>query len=202
MKDFSVCPHDKLPIPLHHSPSPCSPCRPQTLSLNRPFSDGNTIQAQSLGKPCPVSVVTDNSLCVNLIKSNRGLPVFLRQILGRESDVDFRNNVANLRCETSLDWKVILFISLKPIINPPWKIDHGFCHQASFFYCGRDLGASLFQNRRLSLTSYLVFMPLWRQMKLLKVLKTIFNSFSSHTFLVLRSNLLLIWKEKCFLFKA
>ena len=33
--------------------------------------------------------------------------------------VDFRNNVANLRCETSLDWKVILFISLKPIINPP-----------------------------------------------------------------------------------
>lgn len=189
-------------IPLHHSPSPHSRLTPKTLPLNRPFSDGNSIQAQLLGKPCPVSVVTDNSLCVNLIKSNQGLPVFLWQILGRERDVDFRNNVANLRCETFLDWKVILFISLKPLINHPWKTDNGFCHQASFFYCGRVLCFSPFQNRRLSLTSYLIFMSLWRQMKLLKVLKTIFNSFSSHTFLVLRSNLLLIWKEKCFLFKA
>ena len=107
------------PSPSTTLPHPAPPVAPKTLSLNRPFSDGNTIQAQSLGKPCPVSVVTDNSLCVNLIKSNWGLPVFLRQILGRESDVDFRNNVANLRCETSSDWKVILFISLKPIINPP-----------------------------------------------------------------------------------
>ena len=108
--------------------------------------------------------------------------------------------MANLRYETPLNSKIILFIILKPLTNQPWKIDHGFCPSTCFLYHGSVLtvpspveGSFLWQAS--------LFLGLWEdKWNHWKYCSKMFHPFSSYTFSVLRRNWLLMWKE-WFLFK-